>query len=142
MLQKIASILIIAIVIFTTGYAQHTTRKKDGQIRKLKIEFVTGQMSLTQQQMQKFLPLYNRYSDELLVYRFAIKDLEENASTSARQIEERQKLEEKMVEIKGKYKDEFLKIISAQQLANMYRAERDFKKVLLNYLENRDKHRK
>jgi hypothetical protein len=142
MLQKIASILIIAIVIFTTGYAQHTTRKKDGQIRKLKIEFVTGQMSLTQQQMQKFLPLYNRYSDELLVYRFAIKDLEENASASARQIEERQKLEEKMVEIKGKYKDEFLKIISAQQLANMYRAERDFKKVLLNYLENRDKHRK
>lgn len=108
--------------------------KPDPQIRKLKIEYVTSQMSLTQNQLQKFLPLYNRYSDELLVHRRAIKALEKNANSSYT-VEERQKLEEKMVEIKGRYKDDFLKIITAQQLASMYKAESEFKNILLNHLK-------
>lgn len=137
MFNKIVCAFLLFIAVSTSVYAQ-APRKRDEQIRKLKIEFVTQQMSLTQQQTQKFLPLYNKYSDELLVQRFAIKDLEKNAN-STYQVEERQKLEQKMVEIKGKYKNDFLKIISAQQLATMYKAEREFKKVLLNYLENKKK---
>ena len=136
MFNKISLFLIAALtlVLSFTGFGQ--SRKKDEQIRKLKIEFVTQQMSLTQQQAQKFLPLYNRYSDELLVHRFAIKDLEKNPDSKF-QVEERQRLEQKMVEIKGTYKNDFLKVITAQQLAAMYKAEREFKKVLLNYLETK-----
>lgn len=131
----IPAIVLLLCLSLTYGFGQGQ-RKKDEQIRKLKIEFVTQQMHLDPQQIQKFTPVYNRYADELLVQKFAIKDLEKNPD-SHYQIEERQRLEEKMVEIKGRYKNDFLKIISPEQLASMYKAEADFKTVLLNYLKNK-----
>ncbi len=136
MLNKIVVALLLAILTTAGVYGQKKERKKDEQIRQLKIEFVTQQMKLSSQQLQQFLPLYNKYSDELLVHRFALKDLEANPN-SRYQVEERQRIEQKMVEIKGKYKNDFLKIVSADQLANMYKAEGDFKKVLINYLKKR-----
>ena len=39
--------------------------------------------------------------------------------------------------IKKKYKDEFLKVISPEQLADLYRAERGFKEMLLRELGRR-----
>lgn len=136
MFNKILIIFLLVITLGQNVHGQNQGHKKDEQIRQLKIEFVTQQMKLTPQQTQKFLPLYNKYSDELLVHRFAIKDLEKNPN-STYQIEERQKIEQKMVEIKGKYKNDFLKIISAEQLASMYKAEREFKSVLINYLQKK-----
>lgn len=138
MLTRLFSIL-LTLFLATGIFAQAQERATPNpQIRKLKIEYVTGQMSLTQQQLQKFIPLYNRYSDELLVHRRAIKALEKNPS-STYQVEERQKLEQKMVEIKGRYKDDFLKVITAQQLAAMYKAEGEFKNILLDHLKKQGK---
>ncbi len=138
MFTRLFSIL-LTLLLATGIFAQAQERATPNpQIRKLKIEYVTGQMSLTQQQLQKFIPLYNRYSDELLVHRRAIKALEKNPS-STYQVEERQKLEQKMVEIKGRYKDDFLKVITAQQLAAMYKAEGEFKNILLDHLKKQGK---
>lgn len=133
MLKKIISLLLLMVTLSFALQAQDRA-KPDPQIRKLKIEYVTSQMSLTQTQLQKFLPLYNRYSDELLVHRRAIKALDKNANSSYT-VQERQKLEEKMVDIKGRYKDDFLKIITAQQLAALYKAEGEFKNILLDHLK-------
>lgn len=130
---------IVMLWVLALGFTvQAQSVKPDPQIRALKIEFVTGKMSLTQQQRQKFLPLYNKYSDELLVHRRAIKALEKNPNSSY-QVEERQKLEQKMVEIKGRYKDDFLRVLTAQQLASMYQAEGEFKKILLDHLKKQGK---
>lgn len=137
MFKKIIVVLLFIAGMSFTLQAQEPV-KPDPQIRKLKIEYVTSQMSLTQSQLQKFLPLYNRYSNELLVHRKAIKALDQNAN-SGYTVQERQKLEEKMVEIKGRYKDDFLKIITAQQLAAMYKAEGEFKKILLDHLKKEGK---
>lgn len=138
MFNKLVSFLLLFTLTFGFASMAQERAKPDPQIRKLKIEYVTGQMNLTQQQLQKFLPLYNRYSDELLVHRRAIKALEKNPNSSY-QIEERQKLEQKMVEIKGRYKDDFLRIITPQQLATMYKAEGEFKNILLNHLKKQGK---
>lgn len=130
---------IVMLCVLALGFTvQAQSVKPDPQIRALKIEYVTGKMSLTQQQRQKFLPLYNKYSDELLVHRRAIKALEKNPNSSY-QVEERQKLEQKMVEIKGRYKDDFLRVLTAQQLASMYQAEGEFKKILLDHLKKQGK---
>lgn len=136
MFSKIISVLLLTFTLSLSVSAQDRA-KPDPKIRALKIEFVTKQMSLTQQQTQKFLPLYHKYSDELLFQRKAIKALEKSANSNY-QVEERQRLEQKMVEIKGKYKNDFLKIITAQQLAAMYKAEGEFKQVLLEYLKKKD----
>jgi hypothetical protein len=137
MRYKVFSFLLF---VFSLGFTLHGQERAtpDPEIRKLKIEFVTNQMSLSQAQMQHFLPLFNRYLDELLYQRKAIKALDKN-NNSQYVIEQRQKIEEKMVEIKGRYKNDFLKIISAQQLAAMYKGEGEFKAYLLEHLKNRKK---
>jgi len=117
--------LILAVFLTIGVYAQDRATP-DPEIRKAKIEFVTGSMSLTQPQMQQFLPLYNRYSDELLFQKRALKDLSKNPD-SKYTVDQRQKIEQKMVDIKARYKNDFLKIISSQQLAAMYKAEEEFK---------------
>ena len=59
MFNKIICVFLLCITLATSVFAQ-APRKRDEQIRKLKIEFVTQQMSLTQQQTQKFhADLYN-----------------------------------------------------------------------------------
>lgn len=131
MLQRIISILMVFWLLSSTNlYAQ---KGPDPEIRKLKVEYVTGKMSLTEHQKVKFTPLYHKFSDELLVHRRAIRELEKS-SDSESAVQERQKLEEKIVEIKGRYKNKFLEIISSQQLESMYRAETEFKKMLIDKL--------
>ena len=134
--HKILSLLLVTFL--TIGVYAQDRATPDPEIRKAKIEFVTASMSLTQPQMQQFLPLYNRYSDELLFQKRALKDLSKNPD-SKYTVEQRQKLEQKIVEIKGRYKNDFLRIISSQQLAAMYKAEEEFKLKMIERFKN-EKH--
>jgi hypothetical protein len=122
------------------GFTVHAQDRPDPDpaIRKDKVEYVAGSMSLTAAQMQRFLPLYNKYCDELFYQRKAIKALEKNPNSQFT-VNERQKLEMKTVEIKGRYKNDFLKIISAQQLEAMYRAEGEFKQKMIERYKNEKK---
>lgn len=137
MLKKIFAlfVLITSLSFALQGQERATP---DPEIRKLRISFITDKMSLTQTQMQQFLPVFTSYSDELLYQRRAIKALEKNPD-SRYVVDQRQKLEQKMVAIKGRYKNDFLRIISAQQLAAMYKAESEFKAFLLDYLQKKGK---
>ena len=137
MLKKIFALLVL---ITSLSFAIHGQDRAtpDPEIRKLRISFITDRMSLTQTQMQQFLPIFNNYSDELLFQRRAIKALEKNPD-SQYVVKQRQILEQKMVDIKGKYKDNFLRVISAQQLAAMYKAEGEFRTFLLDYLQKKGK---
>jgi len=136
MQRRLLSILCLTLLLNFSLLAQDRATP-DPQIRKLKIEFVTDKMSLTQTQLQNFIPLYNRYSDELLFQRRALKELDKSTN-SQYAVEQRQKVEQKIVEIKGRYKNDFLKIISAQQLAAMYKAENEFKTAVLEQYKKRN----
>ncbi|KAA5536510.1 hypothetical protein F0919_02250 [Taibaiella lutea] len=137
MLKRFFS-LILLITAFSFSIHGQEKATPNPEIRKLRIAFITDKMSLTQNQMQQFLPIFTSYSDELLFQKRAIKALENNPN-SQYVVEQRQKLEQKMVEIKGRYKDRFLRIISAQQLAAMYKAESEFKQFLIEYLKKNGK---
>lgn len=135
MLKKIIAILLISCAIHFNMNAQERATPNP-EIRKLKIEFVTDKMSLTQAQSNEFIPLYERYSDELLYQSRAKKALDKKTG-DPNVVNERQAIEEKIVSIKGKYKNEFLKIISTQQLAAMYKAESDFRTEVLEQWKQR-----
>ncbi len=138
MFKKLFSSVLLLTFCMTLLQAQNGV-KADPEIRKLKIDFVTSKMNMTAQQESKFLPLYNRYSDELLVYRRKIKQIDKGADNASFKVKERQRMEEEMVAIKGRYQDAFLKVISPQQLNAMYEAEGAFKDILLEYLKKKGK---
>lgn len=127
---------IILMVLCLVGFCWygHSQQKTDPQIRAIKVALLTERMKLTTQQSEKFWPVYNRYEDEMRVVWRAKKALNDPNNTSNTKVAELQKLEEKKVQIRGKYQNEFLRVVSNQQLAAMYQAESEFKQLLLQRL--------
>jgi hypothetical protein len=54
-----------------------------------------------------------------------------------RQLEDNFDLQEDIIGLRKKYKNEFLKVISAAQLVTLFNAEKDFRMMLMKELQNR-----
>lgn len=117
----------------------HAQSKPDynPKIRELKIKVVTSNMQLSPQQERQFLPLYSRYSDQLLSHYRAKRALRNNPDKTA-VIKRREEIEREILNIKIRYKRDFLTIISPYQLEKMYEGEAEFKKLLLDRLRDKD----
>ncbi|RQO32304.1 hypothetical protein DBR32_01455 [Taibaiella sp. KBW10] len=127
-------LILLGLLFLSFGsYAQNTS---DAKIRAIKISLITDKMKLNADQATKFWPVYNQYESEMRVIwkaKGALKN--ERGMTAEEIIDERQKLDERTVSIKAKYKNEFLNIISAAQLNSLYLAESEFKNILINQLK-------
>ena len=110
------------------------------RVQAIKVGYLTERLELSSAQATGFWPVYNEYEDELRAARKAFRqkyDREGGSRTDAqasRFIEDNLDFQEQVLDIRRKYKDRFLKIITARQLATLYEAERDFRKILLQQL--------
>lgn len=102
--------------------------KKQQDIQALKAAFITKELELTPDEAQKFWPVYNQYEKEL--YDVLKKNkLEE--------IDEPDK-EQKILDVKKKYKDQFTRVLGNQQRMNrLFTAEGKFRKILIRTLQQR-----
>lgn len=133
MLRKIIILVLFCVAgISISSYAQD--KQPDPQLRAIKVGLLSERMKLSPQQSEKFWPVYYRYEDEMRQVWRSKKALNDPKNTSKTKVDELQKLEEKKVQIRGKYKNEFLRVISTDQLAAMYQAETEFVNMLLNRL--------
>lgn len=122
----------LAIFAFFIAIAPILAQTSDlSNIRKLKLEIVLNEMNLNNNTEKKFIPLYNKYSDETLVIRKKIKELEESNKNPQVIIDEREKYKQQILNIEKNYKSEFLKILSASELEKMYKGENKFRETLL-----------
>lgn len=116
-----------------------------GKITALKVAYITGKLNLTPDQSAKFWPIYNQYEDELRTVRRAFiskyKNMNKNTEyrTARMYIEDNLDYQEEELGLKRKYKTQMLKVISPQQLAILYQAERDFKRMLVQQLGDKSK---
>lgn len=137
--------LLILTVLFTlsAARAQPDNPKHRDRIKALKIAYITEHVNLSAEQAERFWPVYNRFESEMhnLHRGFMEKYRSDNPNTDRRTaheyIDANLDFQEQALELKKKYKDEFLKVISAQQVADLYRAERGFKEMLLKELRRR-----
>lgn len=133
-------ILIIIMAFFLsmgTAAAQQGPSGRE-RIQAIRTSFITERINLTSAQAERFWPVYNRYTGELRSIRQSFRQKyrgQTKDEAQARQfIEDNLDYQEEELALKRKYKNQLLQIISAQQLAQLYQAERDFKKMLLNQL--------
>lgn len=132
MLQKCTSMLILSLMlVFGSINISFAQTEKMTPFRQLKIEMVLHEMQLTPTTEAKFLPLYKKYAAEYWDTKSKIKHIEKTSTHPKYIIAERQKIEEDLVKLKGKYQSEFLKIITPAQLENMYKGEEAFRKAVL-----------
>ena len=108
------------------------------KIRAVKIKYIQEKLKLTQQQEHGFWPLYNNYQDEVKAIRTKYLDAYNKSRSTPRDrveaieyVNNNIEYQEKVLDVKKRYNDLFLKVISAQQLARLYDVEKDFKAELI-----------
>lgn len=132
-------IVSIVFILFSSLFiADHTANaQNDGQeqIKAAMISFYTDQMELTPEQAIKFWPIHNEYENERRKINREIRSLKK--SGNPKDLEKIDQLEKKRFELRTKFKSRFLEVISPSQLSKMYKAEEDWRKIMLQRL-NKD----
>ncbi len=106
-----------------------------------RVGMITTKLNLTTKQAQQFWPVYNEYrskQDGLRKKMRALKKREMKTDADYNKgLDEMLKNKEAEVALEKEYKDKFLKVISARQLMELFKAEREFKMMLLHKIEGR-----
>jgi hypothetical protein len=126
-MKKYLFILIILFGSFSFVSAQNAQRAE--KVQELKIAFITQKLQLTSAEAEKFWPVYNSYENEIKQLRATNKngDVLDN--------------EQKLLDIRKKYKPSFEKILGAQRANDLYNVERDFRNVLIRRLKDQRQER-
>lgn len=127
---------------FANLFAQNTNETKKEKIDAMRNAYITTQMGLNADEAQKFWPIYNEYKNELSRLENPKlelgKTVEQMTEAEAKQVIYKEiELENQRYIINKKYIDRFLSVISAKKLIKLRKAEREFKKILIEQLKNR-----
>lgn len=130
-MKQFLLVLILFTGSFTLLKAQDTRQDiKEGRserIQSLKIAFITQKLELTADEAQKFWPVYNRYETEI---RQAYKDSKAGDGDAIDN-------EEKVLNVKKKYRIEFIKVIGPPKTNILFNSEREFRGVLMRHLKDK-----
>jgi hypothetical protein len=113
---------------FCVGQTQSDTSVN--KIEGIKQTYMNKELNLTPEEAQKFWPVYKNYFKE-------IRDARKNNAY------DEVAFEEKVVEIRKKYKDNFKKILNSDERANkVYVSEKNLRDLLKKELQNRQRLRR
>jgi hypothetical protein len=111
------------------------------RIQAARVAFLTSRLNLNTSQAQQFWPIFNEFEGARRKIRKQIRKLSvDNALTDAS--EEQMKadlrkyfqLKQEELDLEKTFSERFLKVISGRQLAEFYRSEKEFTKLLLKRL--------
>lgn len=147
-------IVFLCLAVFSTGgllaqeAGQQDAASKQDKIKALEIAYISKELDLTPEEAQKFWPVYNKYSREvnILIQERKKKNQElkgkprtDDLSDAA--VDKELGYEKKMLEIKTRYREEFGKVLPARKVGNLYRAEREFRGMMIRQLKERKDNR-
>lgn len=148
-MRKLLITALVLIGLLSTATARQGRRGGDGQPRRpierihaAKMAYITDKLNLSADQAAQFVPVYKEYEKEIMEVRKAFRQKYKSQNqdewdevTAQRYIDDNLDYQSKVIEIKRKYNDRFLKVINAKQLADLNEAEREFKQVLQKRLK-------
>ena len=126
--------------------AQDQTGNAREQVEAFRVAYYTRELSLTTGEAQSFWPVYNEYADALEANRKTQRQTQQRlrqAYTGGTDQEIEELLSELMslkqaeVDITVEYHEEFKEVLPIRKVARLYKAETDFKRKLLEHLQER-----
>ncbi len=122
--MKIFFLVILVTYSASFAIAQPDNGKKGERIQALKIAFITQRLELSSDEAQRFWPVYQRYENDLRQLILANKggDVIDN--------------EEKVLNLRKRYRSEFVLVIGQEKMNKLFTAEKDFRGALLRKLRN------
>jgi len=142
---KILSLMLLFTLFSTaTALAQRPSGEEMQKIQDAKIAIITNRLNLSPEQATGFWPVYNEYSqkrkDIHRAQRKIINDKKAEGKTDDQvlnNLKEVQELKQKELDLEKEYQNRFLKVISASQVIELYKAERTFNDMLIQRLKQR-----
>ncbi|MCW3123974.1 MAG: hypothetical protein JWQ38_3466 [Flavipsychrobacter sp.] len=141
-MKKLLQALFIIFLTTTTLYAQQG--RNMARIHAAKMAYIQDRLHLSKDAFRNFAPVYDEYEKEIKDTRQSFFGKYQNTNTaqiddaaSRQLIDDNLDYQQKVIEIKRKYNDRFLKVLTPQQLAGLHMAEREFKQMLVQRLKNR-----
>ncbi len=122
-MKKYFTLFLLFIGSISFSYGQKNNHNE--KIQALKIAFITQRLQLTPTEAEKFWPVYSQYENEMKILL---------VNQKGRDVLE---TEEKVLNIRKKYKPDFEKILGNERMNSVFNAEQDFRRVLIKRLKNR-----
>lgn len=135
-------ILIASSAPFHLSLAQNKDARQ--KIESARIALITERLGLTPEQAEKFWPLYNEYNQQRRALVQELQDTRKGmdmnnlSEDQSRQLMDMGlKIKERQLGLEKKYSKQLTDVISNQQMLSLRKAEEDFRKMLIERLEER-----
>jgi hypothetical protein len=140
---SVFSFLLLLNISISAQTNNSTPAEKKAKLDAWHTAFLTSEMQLTTEEAQKFWPIYNEYKAEMENLEKPVKavgkTIEQMSDAELRQmIYKELDNEQQRVNMNKKYIDRFLTILPAIKIVRLKKAEREFKKMVLE--QWRDNH--
>jgi Spy/CpxP family protein refolding chaperone len=140
-----ALLLLFIGAVSTTAQAQRRSEEEIKKIQDAKVAIITNRLNLTPEQSTGFWPMYNEYSQKRReihrAQRKIINDKKaegQNDEAVLSNLKEVQELRQKELDLEKEYQNKFLKVITASQVIELYKAERTFNDMLIQRLKQKN----
>lgn len=126
--------------------AQPNKPARGEKLESLKIAFITQKLDLTSEEAKVFWPVYNHYQDELEALRKTRRANLLEAKMNVDELGDKEieallnnefTFRQNELDITKKYLPEFKKILPIKKVARLYKSEEDWKRKLLQLLQER-----
>lgn len=150
MKKLFASLLFLMVLV--TAYAQEPEEpdqtqmdpKAQEKINNLRIAYLTDKLGLTSEQAEKFWPIYREFSQERVKARAELREARKGIHKKAPDEKKQQelvalalKVKQKELDLEKDYSGRLMKVITAEQVLNLRRAEIEFRDMLINQIQQR-----
>ena len=133
--------MILAILSFVATAGLLAQPNKKQRINAAKVAYITDRLKFTEKESAAFWPIYNRFEEEkkAINQKYSVKDDPDwMPDTQAEQaMLDRLQMEEDLTKLKRAYYWEFKKAIPPSKIAMLTKAEREFKKMVRNRMQNK-----
>jgi Spy/CpxP family protein refolding chaperone len=119
-------------------------QKAQEKIKNLRIAYISDKLSLTPEQAEKFWPVYREFSDQRKEIRQEMIDARKQIKTdNPDQAQQEQlvklglTLKQRELDLEKTYSERLMRVITAQQILSLRKAEGDFQRLILEQVQQR-----
>ena len=135
--MKVILTLIFLTVIGSSALAQGGGEKRQ-EIENIKLAFISSKLDLTTGEAQHFWPIYNAYkSDFNEIIKLKRESKRNQLANADQQLDREIDFDERILELKKRYRLEFSKAIPPAKVLLFFEAEREFRERLIKQLRER-----
>ncbi len=144
-LLAIAMVLPLSAVLAQPGGGPAAAARQE-QVKAAKIGFITRELNLSEDEAQKFWPVYNKFDNEREAHRRKMMALRLEANASGESLDAKEaeaaieqylQLRQEEVDLEKRFYQAVKKVLPAEKVALLFQAEKRFQRELLRNLQQR-----